>query len=207
MGSAVVGSLEKSVQAVCDGRLDLIAEVKEEEEESDRREVRIEQECLRILALFEPVASDLRRMATILKVNRDWERIADLAFRVARRVRKLSRKFSTIVVPEELKVLARDVLSQVKAVHEALATRDADRARAIIAGDQPIDAFYRQLRRKIKDELARDAQQLDGWLLLLNSARNLERIADHATSIAETVVFLEEGAIIRHASKPTPPAG
>jgi phosphate transport system protein len=205
MGSSVVSSLEKCVQAVCDGRLELIAEVKEEEEESDRREVQIEQECLRILALFEPVASDLRRMATILKVNRDWERIADLALRVARRVRKLSRRFSTIVVPEELKTLARDVLAQVKAVHEALATRDAVKARAIIAGDKPIDQFYRQLRRQIKDELARDAEQLDGWLLLLNSARNLERIADHATGIAETVVFLEEGSIIRHNNNPTPP--
>ena len=207
MGSSVVGSLEKSVLAVCEGRLDLVAEVKEEEEESDRREVLIEQECLRILALFEPVASDLRRMATILKVNRDLERIADLALRVARRVRKLNRKFSGIAVPDDLKTLARDVLSQVKAVQEALAARDADRARAIIAGDKRIDQSYRQLRRRLRDELARDAEQIDGWLLLLNSARNLERIADHASGIAETVVFLEEGSIIRHAGNPSTPPG
>jgi phosphate transport system protein len=206
MGRSVVSSLEKCIQAVCDGRLDLIAEVKEEEEESDRREVVIEQECLRILALFEPVASDLRRMATILKVNRDWERIADLALRIARRVRKLNRKFPGIDVPEGLKTLARDVLAQVRAVQEALSARDAARARAIIAGDQPIDQFYRQLRRQIKDDMARDAEHLDAWLLLLNSARNLERIADHATGIAETIVFLEEGSIIRHGGVPTSPA-
>jgi phosphate transport system protein len=205
MGGAVVASLEKCIQAVCDGRLELIAEVKEEEEESDRREVIIEQECLRILALFEPVASDLRRMATVLKVNRDWERVADLALRVARRVRKLNRKFPTIAVPEGLKTLARDVLAQVEAVQETLAARDARRAREIIAGDQPIDQFYRQLRRQIKDEMARDPEHLDAWLLLLNSARNLERIADHATGIAETVVFLEEGSIIRHGGTSTSP--
>jgi phosphate transport system protein len=205
MGNSVVSSLEKSVQAVCDGRFDLIAEVKEEEEESDRREVQIEQECLRILALFEPVASDLRRMATILKVNRDWERIADLALRVARRVRKLNRRFSAMVVPEDLKTLARDVLTQVKAVHEALTARSADMARAVIAGDKAIDQYYRQVRRQLRDELARNAEQLDGWLLLLNSARNLERIADHAKGIAETVVFLEEGSIIRHGNNTTPP--
>lgn len=205
MGSSVVGSLEKTVQAVCDGRLDLVAEVKEEEEESDRREVLIEQECLRILALFEPVASDLRRMATILKVNRDLERIADLALRVARRVRKLNRKYVAIAVPDDLKTLARDVLAQVNAVHETLVARDAGRARAIITGDKPIDQSYRQIRRRLRDELARDPEHIDGWLLLLNSARNLERIADHASGIAETIVFLEEGSIIRHAGKPSTP--
>ena len=198
MGSSVVGSLEKSVQAVCEGRIDLIAEVKEEEEESDRKEVMIEQECLRILALFEPVASDLRRMATVLKVNRDWERVADLALRVARRVRKLARKFPGIAAPESLKVLAREVLVHVKAAQAALEQSDAVKAREVIAGDQAIDERYRGVRRELKDQLAAHADQLDGWLLLLNSARNLERVADHATGIAQTVVFLQEGSIIRH---------
>ncbi|MDG3007067.1 phosphate signaling complex protein PhoU [Paludisphaera mucosa] len=199
MGDSVVGSLEKSVKAVCEGRIDLIAEVKEEEEESDRKEVHIEEECLRILALFEPVASDLRRMATVLKVNRDWERIADLALRVARRVRKLGRKFPDIAVPDSLKTLARDVLRHVQSAHAALVEIDSRKAREVIAGDQPIDASYRAVRRQLKDQLAARADQLDGWLLLLNSARNLERIADHATGIAQTVVFLQEGKIIRHA--------
>ena len=110
LASSVVDSLEKSVQAVCEGRFDLISDVEDEEEDSDRREVEIEQECLRILALYEPVASDLRRMATVLKLNRDWERIADLALRVARRGRKLSRKASGVTMPEGVKALARDVL-------------------------------------------------------------------------------------------------
>jgi phosphate transport system protein len=124
---------------------------------------------------------------------------------VARRVRKLNRKFSAIAVPDDLKALARDVLAQVKAAYEALAARDAERARAIITGDKPIDQLYRQVRRRLRDELARDAERIDGWLLLLNSARNLERIADHASGIAETIVFLEEGSIIRHAPKSAPP--
>jgi len=199
MGQAVVGSLEKSVTAVCDDRVDLISEVKEEEEETDRKEVQIEQECLRILALFEPVASDLRRMATVLKVNRDWERIADLALRVARRVRKLGRKFPDIAAPDSLKDLARAVLAHVKSAQVALVEVDAAQARAVIAGDQAIDEAYRGVRRQLKDQLAAHPDQLDGWLLLLNSARNLERIADHATGIAQTVVFLQEGTIIRHA--------
>jgi len=202
LGEYVIGSLEKSVEAICEGRLDLIAELKAEEEESDREEVLLEQECLRVLALYEPVASDLRRMATILKVNRDWERIADLALRVARRIRKLNRKFPDIAVPDDLKALARDVLARVRTTYEALIERDADKARDIIVADQEIDDAYREIRRRLKEELSLRPDQLDGWLLLLNSARNLERIGDHATGIAQTIIFLEEGTIIRHTETP-----
>src|SRR5262245_9339997 len=92
MARTVVDSLAKSIAVLCEGRLEVVSDVKSVEQESDREEVRIEQECMRILALYEPVASDLRRLATILKVNRDWERIADLAARIARRARKLARK-------------------------------------------------------------------------------------------------------------------
>ena len=124
MARSVVDSLALGVEALCDGRLEVIAEVKDAEEHSDREEVRIEQECLRVLALYEPVASDLRRLATMLKVSRDWERIADLAARIARRARKLARKSQGVAVPEALKALARDVLDRVRASYDALAARD-----------------------------------------------------------------------------------
>ncbi len=203
LAAAVVDSLEKSVEAICEGRLDLISEVETEEEDSDRREVHIEMECLRILALYEPVASDLRRMATVLKVNRDWERIADLALRVARRARKLARE-GGMAMPEELKQLARAVLSQVRASYRALAGRDCLAARSVIAGDAAIDAQYRTLRKQYKAGLAQHPEQLDAWLELMNTARNLERIGDHAVGIAQTVVYLEEGVIIRHNPSPGP---
>jgi phosphate transport system protein len=198
LGETVVGTLEKSVLAFCEGRIELIEEVKEEEEETDRKEVQIEQETLRILALFEPVASDLRRMATVLKVNRDWERIADLALRVARRARKLERKHPEVVAPESMKDLARAVLKQVQAAQMLLVDVDAAAARRLIADDQQIDDAYRGIRRQLKEQTAAHPDQLDGWLLLLNSARNLERIADHAEGIAQAIVFLQEGIIIRH---------
>jgi len=198
LAASVVNSLEKSVQAICDGRFDLIGEVENEEEDSDRREVLIEQDCLRILALYEPVASDLRRMATVLKVTRDWERIADLALRVARRARKLARKPGGMDMPEALKQLARDVLLQVRASYQALASREPAAARDVIAGDAAIDAQYRALRKQFKAGLAQHTEQLDAWLKLMNTARNLERIADHAAGIARMVVYLKEGVIIRH---------
>ena len=197
MARSVVDSLALGVEALCDGRLEVIAEVKDAEEHSDREEVRIEQECLRILALYEPVASDLRRLATMLKVSRDWERIADLAARIARRARKLARKSQGVAVPEALEALARDVLDRVRASYDALAARDR-RARALIEGDRSIDGQYRRLRKDLKEALRQDAARLNAWLQLLGTARNLERIADHATDIAQTIVYLEEGIIIRH---------
>ncbi len=201
MGLAVVDSLSKSVTVLCEGHLDVVPEVKSLEKDSDRAAVRIEQQCLRILALFEPVASDLRRLATILKVSRDWERIADHSARIARRARKLSRNSGGIPIPEPLETLARDVLAQVCASYEALSGRDAGRARNVILGDQAIDRQYRKLRRELKESLCRQPGQFDGWLRLMSTARNLERIADHATEIAQTIVYLQEGIIIRHQSE------
>jgi phosphate transport system protein len=199
MGQNVVGSLEKGVAALCEGRIDVVAEVKALERDSDREEVLIEQNCLRVLALFEPVASDLRRMATVLKVTRGWERIADLAVQIARRARKLAHESDSVVtVPDSLKSLASDVLDQTRASYETLAARDAMRARTVIAEDRTIDRRYRRFRREIKDSLRRDARQIDAWLQLLSIGRHLERIGDHAADIAETVVYLEEGIIIRH---------
>ena len=142
-----------------------------------------------------------------LKVNRDWERIADLALRVARRARKLARNPGDMAMPEALKQMARDVLAQVRASYRALASRDVAAARAVIAGDNAIDVQYRALRKQFKAGLGQYPEQLDVWLKLMNTARNLERIADHAAGIAQTVVYLEEGVIIRHAPSRRPADG
>jgi phosphate transport system protein len=104
-----------------------------------------------------------------------------------------------MAMPEALKQLARDVLSQVRASYRALASRDAAAARAVIAGDNAVDVQYRALRKQFKAGLGQHPEQLDAWLELMNTARNLERIADHAAGIAQTVVYLAEGIIIRHA--------
>ena len=197
LAALVVDSLENSVRATCNGELDLIAQVKAEERDSDRREVEIEYDCLRILALYEPVASDLRRMATVLKCNRDWERIADLALRSVRKARKLARDPIGLAIPEEVKRLARDVLSQVRSSYKALESRDAELARAVIAGDTAIDQQYQALRKQCKASLAQHPAQVDAWLQLLNLARRLERIGDHAAAIAQAVVYLREGIIVR----------
>ncbi len=198
LANGVVDSVAKSVLALCEGRADAEAEVKSFELESDREEERIERQCMRVLALFEPVASDLRRLATILKVSRDWERIADLAARIARRAAKLASSGDRAAVPERLKLLAHAVLEHVTLTRDALVARDAARARAVLEGEASIDRMHRRVRKEIKESLRPNPETIDLWLQMLSTARNLERVADHAADIARTVVYLEEGIMMPH---------
>jgi phosphate transport system protein len=201
LAAVVEDALNQSIRALCDGRTDLAALVRGEERDVDRREVQIERDCLKVLALHQPVASDLRRVASVLKVNGDLERISNLARNIAKRVKKLASDPRTFPIPQELESMAMETLGQVRDSLDALAKSDAQLARAVIAGDGTIDRHYREVSRVLKDEIRRDPDRLNTWLRLINTARNLERIADHATNIAEAVVYLKEGDIIRHADE------
>ena len=198
LAGVVETTLDTSVRALCDGRADLAASVKFEEQSIDRWEVQIERDCLKILALYQPVASDLRRVASILKVNGELERISNLARNIAKRVRKLVADPGVFPIAPDLERLALEALGQVRLSLDALSRSDCDLARRVIADDARIDRLYRVALDGLKDGIRRDPDRLNTWLRLINTARNLERIADHATNISEAVVFLKEGDIIRH---------
>jgi len=198
LAAVVEDALNQSIRALCDGRTDLAALVRSEERDVDRREVQIERDCLKVLALHQPVASDLRRVASVLKVNGDLERISNLARNIAKRVKKLASDPQSFPIPQELESMAMETLSQVRDSLDALTKSDARLARTVVAGDGDIDRHYRVVLKTLKDEIRRDPDRLNTWLRLINTARNLERIADHATNIAEAVVYLKEGDIIRH---------
>ncbi len=198
LAAVVETALRTSVDALCDGRADLADEVKGGEDAINDWEVRIERDCLRILALHQPVASDLRRVAAILKINGDLERMADLADHIANRARKLAAKPCPTPVPPRMELMAREALAQVHDALDALAKADADLARAVIAGDGGVDRHRRAVLNDLKDAIRREPDRVSTWLRLINAARNIERIADHATNIAEAVVYLREGDIIRH---------
>ena len=201
LAAVVEDALSQSVRALCDGRVDLAAGVRSEERDVDRREVQIERDCLKVLALHQPVASDLRRVASVLKVNGDLERISNLARNIAKRVKKLVSDPAAFPIPQDLEAMAMETLAQVRDSLDALTKSDAQLARAVIAGDGRIDRHYRLVMNGLKDEIRRDPDRLNTWLRLINTARNLERIADHATNIAEAVVYLKEGDIIRHVAE------
>ncbi|MBV8233431.1 MAG: phosphate signaling complex protein PhoU [Planctomycetaceae bacterium] len=198
LAAVVEDALNQSVRALCDGRTDLADEVRSEERDVDRLEVQIERDCLKVLALHQPVASDLRRVASVLKVNGELERISNLARNIAKRVKKLAADPRMLTIPREMESLALEVLDQFRASLDALSRCDAALARTVIAGDGRVDRHFRIVLRELKDEIRRDPDRLNTWLRLINTTRNLERIADHATKIAEAVVYMKEGDIIRH---------
>jgi phosphate transport system protein len=198
LAAVVESALSLSVTALCHHRSELAAEVKAIEREIDRREVAIESECLRVLALFEPVASDFRRVLTVLRVNRDLERIGDLAARIAKRTKKLARGPSPVPIPEPLEALAEAAVLSVRGALDSLVNCDAQSGRSVIAGDHRLDQYRRTVRAELKEAIRQDVDRVEEWLLLMDLARHLERVGDHAASIAEAVVYLKEGQIIRH---------
>ncbi|GAC1336842.1 MAG: phosphate signaling complex protein PhoU [Isosphaeraceae bacterium] len=201
LAAIVEVALGTSVRAFCDGRADLAGEVLGGEGMIDRWEVQIERECLRILALHQPVASDLRRVAAALRINGDLERMADLASHIANRARKLAGKSDLAPIPPDLEQMARETLAQVHDALTALANCDVPLAHAVIVADRGIDRFRSSVLKQLKQAIRRDPEHLNMWLRLINTARNLERVADHATNIAESVVYLKEGDIIRHVAR------
>lgn len=198
LAAVVEAALTASVQALCDGRVDLVAEVKGGEREIDHREVQIELDCLKILALHNPVASDLRRVAAVLKINGELERMGDLAEHIADRARKLAKQPESVPMPARMRDLAQAALAEAHDGLEALVKGDPELARAVIKADRGTNRHRRAVQKELKESIRRDPDRVNTWLRLINAARNLERIADHATNIAEAVVYLQEGQIIRH---------
>jgi phosphate transport system protein len=198
LSATVSTALTASVQALRVNSADLASEVKLEEKTIDHWEVKIEQDCVRILARYGPTASDLRRVIAAMRISSELERMADLAEHIANRVKKRVATAESVPVPDSLEALATASLAQVGDSFEALAHEDAELAHTIILEDRGVDRLRRAVLRELKDAIRNEPERVEAWLRLINTARNLERVADHATNIAETVVYLKEGDIIRH---------
>jgi phosphate transport system protein len=189
-------AIETAIEALCEGRSDLVAEVRAEEAEIDRWEVRIEQECLRALALYELVAIDLRRVVAALRINRELERLADIAESLARRAPKLGRDPSARDFLPRIGELARSVLGVVGGCLQTLRTLDSQQARVLAAKDREIDRQRAALLSALKQRIREQPERVGTWLRLINSARSLGRVGDHATHIAAAVVYLKEGVLL-----------
>jgi phosphate transport system protein len=198
LAAVVEDTLNQSIHALCDGRVELANELKRRKREVDDWEVQIERECVRVLALHQPVASDLRRVAAVLKINSELERLCDLARHIAKRVKKLADDAKAFPIPQRLENLALDALAQIRDSLDALTQSDVSRAQAVIAADQQVDDDYRSVQKLLKAEIVSNPERINTWLRLVNTARNLERIADHAVKIAESVIYLKGGEILRH---------
>lgn len=163
----------------------------------DREEVEVEEECLKILALHQPVAIDLRFIIAVLKINNDLERIADLAVNIASRAISISR-LPKVQPPMDFNVMADRVKQMLQLSLQALVKLDANLAREVMRSDHTIDAIHREMFSTLSTLIKRDTQNVDAYIHYLSVSRNLERVADHTTNIAEDVIYMVDGEIVRH---------
>jgi phosphate transport system protein len=171
----------------------------------NRDEVEIDELCLALLARRQPLASDLRFIALALKMVTDVERIGDLAVNISERAEAMAREqpLSSWSGAEEM---ARIVQEMLQTALDALVARDAAKARAVIERDEDVDELYHRALRELFKLMATQPALLQSGLHAQAVAKHLERIGDHATNIAEEVVYLVEGADIRHAGKRAAPS-
>jgi len=163
----------------------------------NQREVELEEDCLKILALHQPVAADLRFIVAVLKINNDLERIGDLAANMAARVISLEN-CGAHEVPFDLGTMAEKAELMLEKALDALVNFDLELANEAIELDDEVDQMHKDSFAEIKAKIKQDPEQIDALISYLSISRYLERIADLATNIAEDVVYLIEGKIVRH---------
>ncbi len=198
LGALVEDQMRRAVKAMDSRDMDLAEIVIKKDADTDRVEVGVEEECLKILALYQPVAIDLRYIVAILKINSDLERIGDLAVNIADQVHFLD-KGSLVQIPFDLHGMSEKVQKMVKSSLDALVNLDTALARRVCESDNEVDDLNRQMHEMVSTAISnQDFARLKELIHWLTVTRNLERMADHATNIAEDVIYMVEGEIIRH---------
>lgn len=197
MASQVEDMLHEACTAVVDGNAILALRVIDRDHEIDTTEVKIESEVIRLLALFQPVGVDLRRLCTILKVNNELEGIADCTVNIAERARHQVVQ-ETARDSAEIRELMPAVRHALRKAVQAYTQDDVNVARDVLGSDSGIDALYAQIVQNIVANPDRSSEGMAAQLDLLSVAKNLERIADVAGTIAKEVIYLSTGEIVRH---------
>ena len=166
----------------------------------DQHEVEVEEECLKILALHQPVAHDLRFIVAILKINHDLERVGDLAVNIGERALVLARQ-PPLPLTFPLQRLADKAQSMVARSLDAFINSDVKLAREIWLTDDEADRFSQELIEQVEGAIKQHPECLPSLLAIMTVSRTLERVADHATNISKDVIYLIEGDIVRHRSR------
>ncbi len=189
--------VDKAVRALCEQRVELAIEVIQSDILVNRTEVGIEEECLKILALHQPVAADLRRVTTVLKINSDLERIADLGCNIAERAQCL-HEHPYFPIPEQLPDMVRQATTMVRLALDAFVNSDTGLAKKVIQLDVAVDDYNLAVIEELQTLMRQDSELVVPALHCFSASRHVERIADHAENIAEDVIYLVDGDIVRH---------
>src|SRR3989475_9004515 len=186
-----------SIRSLVDRRPALAEEVIGRDDELDKLEIEIDNLCYEVLALEQPVARDLRFIATALKIVKDLERIGDIAVNIGERALELVQE-PEWKRPIDLQIMADAAQKILKESLDAFVNSDAELAEKIVLKDKLVDAMYEQTFRKALSYMLEDPRSISRALKLIFIAKHLERVGDHAANIAEMVVFLVRGQDIRH---------
>jgi phosphate transport system protein len=200
IGTNVIEAIQKALLALEARRAEIAAQVMDGDRRIDVEEVEVEEECLKLLALYQPVAEDLRFVAAVMKINIDLERMADEAVNIAEHAAFLARH-DPIPLPPQLKAMTETAMAMVRDSLDAFVTGDAEEARRICDHDDDVDRLNEEIIRWVWQLMQKDPATIERATHLFSVSRHLERIADHATNIGEDVVYMVEGKIIRHAAR------
>ena len=206
LGALVEEKVRMAVTAIQERDLDLCQKVIDTDYQVDEMEVEIEEECLKALALHQPVAIDLRFLVAVIKINNDLERIGDEAVNIAQRVESIvkrkvdDRLFDYGAMADKVKLMLKMSL-------DALVNMDVDIAFKVVMMDDEVDDKKREAYDRIKEAMKLKPELVGYYINLLLISRHLERLADHTTNIAEEVIYLTEGEIVRHGKYTDWPVG
>lgn len=199
VAALVEENLQKALKALETRDADLAKNVIQDDEKIDRMEIEVEEECLKILALHQPVAIDLRYVISVLKINNDLERIGDLSENIADSAIYLSKR-DPVEIANAIYEMGSAVQNMLEMSLDALINMDLKLADEVCAADQKVDDLHESMYKYVENVIAKNPQSVDSQLHLLAVSRSLERIADHTTNIAEDVMYMVNGEISRHQS-------
>ena len=197
LASLTEEQLERALVSLEEGNIAFAEEVVEDDNILDQKEVDIEEECLKILALYQPVAFDLRFVVAVLKINNDLERIGDLAAGIAERAVDLI-KGNALQAGFDFRQMSRQVVTMLQNAIDALIKLNTTQAISVLQADSEVDRLHHENMKRVVESLLNNPSKAQSTVNYLVISRNLERIADQTTNIAEDIVYLVDGKIIRH---------
>lgn len=189
--------INRAKEALCDQKVELVDELILSDRRVDEREVEIEEDCLKILALHQCVAADLRRLTTVMKINSGLERIADLACNIASRA-KCVHEYPYFPIPDHLPEMVNKANLMVRMALDSFVDTDIELAKDVIKLDASVDEFLLSVLSELRDLMKKDSGIVEPALHCFTAARQVERIADLAENIAEDMIYYIDGEIVRH---------
>ena len=199
LGSLVENRVQTVLKAIDEADADLAHQIIKTDHEIDEMEVDIEEECLKALALYQPVAIDLRFIVAVIKINNDLERIGDQAVNIAERLITITKSEGTHEFFFDYTTMGKKAQAMLNLALDSLINMDIDDAYKVVTKDDEVDRIKVEAYDRIKIAMKDNPDKIGYLINLLLISRHLERLADHTTNIAEEVIYLIEGEIIRHA--------